>query len=86
MFGWGMIDNTVWCFLNVVMGFEFESKIVPFGAKLMFEMTTVFIVAGSLYLWGEISKESFRLYFICQSILGVFSVLILYFFKFKKKI
>ena len=53
MFGWGMIDNTVWCFLNVACGFEFESKIVPFGAKLMVEMLVVFIVAGSLYLWGE---------------------------------
>ena len=64
MFGWGMIDNTVWCYINILCGFEFESKITPFGAKTMVEMLTVFIVAGSLFLWGEQTKQSYRIYFI----------------------
>ena len=51
MFGMGWLDNTVWCYLNMVLGFEFESKITPFGAKTMVEMLTVTIVAGFVAMW-----------------------------------
>ena len=64
MFGVGMIDNISWCFINIALGFEFKSKIVPFSAKLFVEMLTVFLVAGSLSFWNLEEKSQFRIYFI----------------------
>lgn len=65
MFGLGWLDNTIWCYLNMVVGFEFESKILPFGAKTMVEMLTVTVVAGALSIWNLESIASFRAYWIC---------------------
>ena len=84
MFGVGMMDNVSWCFINIALGFEFESKIVPFGAKLFVEMVAVFLVASSLSLWSLESKSQFRMYFLAAAILGVFSVLLLFKYKFKE--
>ena len=33
MFIFGFVDNSLHTFLSVVLGFEFDSKIVPFGAR-----------------------------------------------------
>lgn len=64
MFGLGWLDNTIWCYLNMVLGFEFESKILPFGAKTMVEMLTVTVVAGALSIWSLDSIGSYRLYWV----------------------
>ena len=57
MFGCGMIYNSEWSFLNVVLGFEFESQIVPFGAKYFIEGIIGFIVLCALALWDLQTKE-----------------------------
>lgn len=65
MFGMGIIDNTQLSFMNVVLGFEFESQILPFGAKNFIENIAVFAVIGALSLGDLDSIESYRTFFVC---------------------
>ena len=51
MFGLGMLDNSVVTLCNVILGFEFDSKIVPFGAKNFIENFTVFFIVGALSIF-----------------------------------
>ena len=44
MFVFGIADSTSSTFNSIVLGFEFESKIVPFGAKNFSENLTVFVL------------------------------------------
>ena len=44
MFVFGIVDSATTTFINVVLGFEFESKIVPFGAKNFTENISVSIM------------------------------------------
>lgn len=43
MFGLGMVDNAWLSYRNVIIGFEFESKITPFGANGFYESMAVFV-------------------------------------------
>ena len=56
MFGAGMVDNSLTSFLGVVLGFEFESKIVPFGAKNFVENISLFLVLSCFYIFPVETK------------------------------
>ena len=84
MFGAGMIDNCLTSFLGVVLGFEFDSKIIPFGAKNFVENITLFVVLSSFSLFGIEGKGSFRIYFIMLFFIGVTTTTMLYYVKYKK--
>jgi hypothetical protein len=83
MFGIGMIENMSKALICVILGFEFESKITPFGANNFIENIMVFFVVGSLSFLGLHEKEHFRLYLIILMLFGIFSLSILYLVKFK---
>lgn len=85
MFGAGMIDNSLTSFLGVVLGFEFESKIVPFGAKNFVENISLFVVLSSYYLFPLESKLEYRAYFIATLVIGIITVSMLYLVKYKNK-
>ena len=51
MFGLGMLNNSVATYINVVLGFEFDSKIVPFGAKSFIENVAVFSVVAFISIF-----------------------------------
>ena len=52
MFGQGVIYNSQRCFLHVILGFEFDSKIVPFGAKNFVETLGNFFTIIGLSIWN----------------------------------
>ena len=78
MFGLGSLNNAVSTFINIVLGFEFESKIVPFGAKSFIENITVFTVVGLISIFDLKSKEDFRVIFVLYLIIGILSTLLLF--------
>ena len=43
MFGLGMLDNAWKTYENVIVGFEFTSKLTPFGATMFYESFAVFV-------------------------------------------
>jgi hypothetical protein len=57
MFIFGIADSTVSTFNCIVLGFEFESKIIPFGAKNFSENISVFLVLLVLTLSPVETKE-----------------------------
>ena len=57
MFGIGMIDNKANALTCVILGFEFESNITPFGAKSFYENLMVTLVVGILSISNLETKE-----------------------------
>ena len=51
MFGMGMIFNSQITFRDVLIGFEFPSKIVAFGVKNVVENVAAFLMIGAVALW-----------------------------------
>ena len=80
----GNISSTTQCYLNSVLGFEFESKIVPLAVKNMFEQLTVGLVSGAISIGGIQGKTTFRYIFLTMMLLGQFSV-VLQLLRFKNK-
>ena len=85
MFGLGMLDNSYMCFENVVLGFEFESKIVPFGAKNFIETFTVFSGIAIISIFDIEGKGSFRAFYLFFFIFGLLSTLLMIKFPYKIK-
>ena len=83
MFWLGMMENNVWCFTNVILGFEFESKITPFGAKQFIETLSIAILSFFISFFQINTLERYRAWFIFGMIWGQASILILFLFKFK---
>jgi len=52
MMGLGMIDNCCLSYITLVLGFEFESKITPFGTKNFLEGLSVFAVLCGISIFG----------------------------------
>ena len=84
MFGMGSLDNSWKSFINLVFGFEFKSKIVPFGVNYFLECVSVFTVILTLSQINLSTQEHFRNYFILNMTLCLLSCSSLFFFKFKK--
>ena len=85
MFGLGMLDNSIMTFDNIVLGFEFDSKIAPFGAKNFIENFTVFLVVGALSIFDIEGKASFRAFFIFFFVYALASTLLMFWFPYKTK-
>lgn len=64
MFGMGCIDLTILTYETQLIGFMFESKIVPFCTKNFLENMTVFILLAAQAIKSADTKEDFRIYFI----------------------
>ena len=52
MFLFGMLDNAWKSYEGIIFGFEFESKLTPFGANLFYECFATFLGIASLSLWN----------------------------------
>jgi hypothetical protein len=75
-FVWGFQEAYVSLFLNCVLGFEFESKIVPFAAKSGIQS---FVVFALLFMEAQITSQTkFMWYFGGVSCLGLFAWAILF--------
>ena len=85
MFGLGMQDSSVMTFTNIVLGFEFESKIIPFGAKNFIESFTTFFVVGIVSIFDIKGKDQFRIFFCFYLVIGILSTLIMFKFPYKQK-
>lgn len=79
-----MIDNQSRSFLGVILGQEFDSKIIPFGAKNFIENSTIFLVLLSFYVFPIDSQSNYQTFFIVFLVLGFFSNFLLYFVKYNK--
>ena len=84
MFGLGMLDNCMMTFINIVLGFEFESKIIPFSAKNFIEGFTVFFVVGALSIFDIEGKGSFRAFYVFFLVFALASTLLMFRFPFKE--
>lgn len=80
---WGLQDSAVNNLMNCILGFEFESKILPFS---------VFKFVSSLFTFAFYGVESFikekrdyLIYAICMLVLSFSSLGLMYSFKFRKK-
>ena len=84
-FLWGFQESGIGVFLACVMGFEFESKAIPFSVKNLVQSLTVF---AALFLESLLTnKRAFLIYVLV--LLGVFGlcswVFVLATFQFKSK-
>ena len=88
MFFFGVVDNCCTTFNCIALGFEFTSKIVPFGTKNFLENMTIFIILIVFTIWPFENKEMYRILFLLYLILGIFGGLSMYIIskKFKHKI
>ena len=84
MFVFGMIDNCLHTFFAVVLGFEFESKIIPFGARHFIGNLSTAIILMILTLSPVETKSQYRYFFIASMIFGLLSTGLIFFIKFKK--
>ena len=66
------------------MGFEFESKIIPFSAKNFIENFTVFFVVGALSIFDIEGKGSFRAFYVFFLVFALASTLLMFRFPFKE--
>ena len=82
-FFWGFQETGVALFCNCVLGFEFDSKIVPFAAKNAIQS---YSTCAFLFICGYLKTPFlFNLFFGVTAIFGVGAWLILYFlFKFRQ--
>jgi len=84
MFGLGCLDNSLKSYQNVIVGFEFESKLVPFGANFFFECFSSFL-SIFVYSFNQCeTKGEFRTYFIMKLVLGCLCAGSLFLVKFKQ--
>lgn len=77
MFGLGNFDNCLFSYLTTIFGFEFESKIVPGGARLFVQQFSMFLFLGCLAIWPMETKADYRIFFITFLLLGIISELII---------
>ena len=71
MFLFGLVDNCCTTYISIALGFEFTSKIVPFGTKNLVENITVFLFFLIFSLWSFDSKEGYRIIFSVYILLGL---------------
>lgn len=80
-FFWGIHDSAFVNFLNCVLGFEFDSKIIPFSIFKFLQslFTFVFLVADS-YLNTD---KDYLIFFIISAVYAFLSMTVMFFFKYK---
>lgn len=83
MFGLGFMDNSTNCFQNIVCGFQFDSKIIPFGTMAFIENMTVFIITLFLYYAKPDTVEGYRNFFVIMMISSIVGVSLMFCFKYK---
>ena len=68
------------------LGFEFDSKIIPFGAKGFIEnLSTFLIIAAISVVWELKGKANYRAFYVFHFIFSLFSTLLLLKVRFRKK-
>ena len=85
MFIFGFVDNSLHTFLSAVLGFEFESKIVPFGAR---HFLWGLSVGSHLIFFSFVKIETqshYRPFFGWSVIFGLFSTCLMFLIKYKKR-
>ncbi|CDW76468.1 major facilitator superfamily protein [Stylonychia lemnae] len=82
-FAWGIQDSGLNNLLNCVLGFEFESNIIPFSILKFLQSLANFIFLVIESFLNE--KIDFLIYFIAIGIFCYFSLTIMLFFPFKAK-
>ena len=51
MFGYGALDSSVLCLCDILCGFEFESKYIPFSAQNLIKNMAIFLTVGILSIY-----------------------------------
>ena len=80
--GWGFWDGILINFTNVVLGFEFESKVTTFAVQKFCQniVSFIFVLINSTVK----TKSQFRIYFASYGVFSVFSMLAMSYFEFRK--
>lgn len=91
-FVWGFMDSGLNAIMRSMLGFEFDSKIVPFAVfnflQSLFTFAAQLIEAQVMKSDGVSAEDqiaNLRLYLIIIAALGMLSYVILLFFKYKPK-
>ena len=71
MFLFGLVDNCCTTYICIALGFEFTSKIVPFGTKNLVENISAFLFFLLFSLWSYDSQDGYRIIFSVYIILGL---------------
>ena len=81
-FGWGFWDGILINFTNVVLGFEFESKVTTFAVQKFCQniISFVFVLINSTIK----TKPQFRIYFSAYGFFSILSMITMFHFDFKK--
>lgn len=86
MFGMGASETCIWCFNNIIFGFEFETKKKQFGAQLFVVESSLFTIFIVMSYFPLETKHQFREYLIFLLSLSFFALGLVYFkFPFKKQ-
>ena len=83
----GMSEFTTHAYITTLLGFEFQSwgNLVPFGAMQMVVNFVTGLLSLFLTIWTVDTQSGFRLIFIILFLFGHASLILLFFFDFKKK-
>lgn len=81
-FFWGFQDSALNNYLNCILGFEFESNILPFSVNKF--LSSIFIFALLLAEAEVTTKTDYRIYFICLAAFSAFALSLMLVFKYKK--
>ena len=84
MFFFGIIDQSLHIFFGIVLGFEFESKKVPFGARHIIGNLSTGSILGILTLSPVETQGEYRSFFIASLLIGLSATILMFFMKFKK--
>jgi hypothetical protein len=85
MFFFGCVDNCTSSYICIALGFEFQSKIVPFGAKNFVENLSIFIIFLLFSIFQIDNKSTYRILFIVYILLGIFGSALMIFITSKYK-
>ena len=85
MFGLGVADHGNFTFENTILGFEFESKITPFGFKLLVENLVIFVAVAVLSQASLKTNAVYLGFFSIQVAWGVVAYILMLWFPFKQK-
>ena len=90
-FLWGTQDSGINCFVNCILGFEFESKILPFSVFKFTQslFTFVFFIVQSHVVNDDLELDDqiniLKIYLMIVGIFGILSVSLMLIFDFKKE-
>lgn len=83
MLGVGMMNQSILCYLTILMGFQFENKVIPFATRLIIEPLAISLTILFMSVAPLDSPKPFYAYFGTVMAIGLTQFSFVYNMKFK---